>query len=418
MTQQVISYYPVQNSTEITFQNVTIPQPWGFTSNSSEIQPSMINAVKSGLSGSPSNCWPPSTPLGQPYDSLAVCASCTNITKDLRPLCPEEGLHGYILPSIGLDFRNGDYLRMSASGTLKDPRLQIVNASYIVRTPDNQELQAGECALYWCLKPYPIRVDDNSTSIETQSRWNYSSNKGLEIYNIVPAHADQNLFWVDVLSSEGISNWMSKQLTGGYRDEKGLELTQRQLRGKVDRTRGSHDDSKQCVPNSYKVPDTTSDTMMARQLFGNSLSRSIEKNFHDIAAALTDEIQSSPRPDEPTTFIGKAQAVRTSQKTTRTNLVIHVQWAWLALPIDLVVLALIFQIVTMVRTSRRETAIWKSSTLALFFHGRGVREGVHSTGGAGMDDIAVMEDLAGRMKVRLENNGRDWCLTEERRRVV
>lgn len=35
-----------------------------------------------------------------------------------------------------------------------------------------------------------------------------------------------------------------------------------------------------------------------------------------------------------------------------------------------------------------------------------------------MDDIAVMEDLAGRMKVRLENNGRDWCLTEERRRVV
>ncbi|MCJ1262181.1 hypothetical protein MMC22_002051 [Lobaria immixta] len=397
MAQQIISYYPVQVSTNITSQDVTIPQSWGFTSNSSEIQPSMINAVKSGLSGSSSNCWPPSTPSGQPYESLAVCASCT---KDPRPQCPEVRMSA-LLPPV----------------TLKDRRVQIVNASYIVRTPDNQELQAGECALYWCLKNYSIGVDGNSTSIETQSQSSNSSNKGLKVYNIVSAHADRKTFWVDVLSSERISKWMSEQLTGGYPDEKGLEHTQPQLRDKVDRTRGSHDDSEQCPrkPDSNKVPNTASYIIMA---LGNSSSRSIEKFFYDIAAALTDEIQSSPRPDEPTTFIGKAQAVRTSQTTIGTNLIIHVQWAWLALPIDLVVLALIFQIITMVRTSRRKTAIWKSSTLALFFHGRGVRGGVRSTGGAGMDDIAVMEDLAGRMKVRLENDGRDWCLTEERRRVV
>lgn len=396
MTQQVISYYPVHLPTQNTFQNVTIPQQWGFTSNSSEIQPSIKSAINSSLSSSSSNSWPPSTPSGLTYQSLAVCASCTNKT-----MCTEEGL----------DSQKEDYLRMKAwlpRGPSKDPHLPIINTFYIVSRPDNQEPQAGECALYWCLKTYPIRVDDNSTLIVIQSPSYNRSNNGSDVYNIGPANADQKPFWVDVSSSKQISDWMSRQLTGGYGDEKGPEHTRPQPRGK---------DSEHCGwnPDLKNVPNTASDAIVA---LGNSSSGSIENKFCDIAAALTDQIQSSPRPDEPTTFIGKAKVVRTSQTTITTNLVIHVQWAWLALPIHLVVLALIFQIITMVRTSRRKTAIWKSSTLALFFHGRGVREGVHSTGGAGMDDMAVMEDLAGRMKVRLENDGRDWCLTEERRRVV
>lgn len=421
MNQQVISYHQVhhqaQFSTLVISPNTTLPPPppppqsWGFTSNSSKIQPwmQMQGAVYSGLFSNSSNDFSSNrsseNSSGQTYQSLAVCHQCSDLTSHLtkrngnKSCLPDD----HCINKADFKFRTRD----PGNGG-------IVNSAFIIKEPCDSERRAGECILYWCLRKY-----DNSNSPVGQppsyndsvSISNYSGDKN--IYNMIPADAPQNRFWVDVQSSIHISDWMSKTLSGCAQYQNSPPCPK-------DKDSDGHSNKNLCDSLEHYL-DSRWNPIIAASL-GNSssvpTSVRIDEKFKSIAQAMTDQIQSTPRSNEPMTSISPAQAVTTSQTTIPTDLIMNVQWAWLTLPIALLALAFIFQITTMVRTSRRKTALWKSSTLALFFHGRGVQEGVQSVGGVIMDDIAGMKDVAGRMKVRLENTGRCWRVTEERRRVV
>lgn len=368
----------------------------------------MKGAVFSGLFGYSSNVMSPTSSseeiIGQQYESLAVCAICTNLTKDpFTDWNPKKSCLGN-----GLDFKISASV---PSVSLKGHGLGIINASYKL-----EGHKAKECTLYWCLKTYATRVEDNTIiEIQPSPSYNKSLSRNKEIYNMMPADTRQEPFWVDVQSSQRISAWMKTLLTEDYPGKKCPELTRCRSRGRGHVDCSMDPCSEDALDYSKKYSNAASDALIA---LGNSSSGSITDKISSVAQALTDQIQSAPKPNEPMKFIGKAQAFSTFRETIETHLVVHVQWAWLALPIDLVVLALIFQIFAMVRTSRRKTALWKSSTLALFFHGRGVQEEVHMAEGAGIDDIVGMEEMAGRMKVRLEDTGRDWRLVEERRGSV
>lgn len=371
----------------------------------------MKGAVYSGLFGNSSNALAFASPTENytwQYQSLAVCASCTDLTKSLDPT-KHPGEHG--LPN-GLHLQKGDYLIIKSLCS-KDLGSQIVNTSYIVNGPGDQGPHAAECAIYWCLKTYGIRADDKSTLVEIQSpRQNISAPQlslNNTVYHLMPANTSGKPFSVDVQSSKRISEWM---LSTKYRDEKSCAHAKDQPKSKDSAHKSyccSEDDS-----FTYLNTDFNSSWNPISALVQPSTG-SIEQKFDSIAAAMTDQIQSAPKPNQPMTFIGKAQVSTSQTNAADIVLIVHVQWAWLTLPSVLLILALILQIVTMMRTSRRKTPLWKSSALPLFFHGRAVQEGMNSTRG---DDLAGMEDLAGRMKVRLENTGRCWRLTEEKRRMV
>lgn len=424
MNQQVISYHQVELpqvefSTPAISPNGTPPAPppsppppsWGFNSTSDKVQPWIKGAVYSGLFSNPgegfSSYSSSESSSGQTYQSLAVCHFCSPTrnftTKDCGPNQRME---------------NADF----ALKTQRPDKGIIVNASFIIQDPCNLESRAGECVLYWCLRTY-----NNSNSQEEWSPSHSESasishfNDSGKVYYMKPNDTRQKPFWVDVHSSCQISGWMSNLLTGSgqYQNLPSCPKSPK---------KSGHSNPKQC-DNLFTDSDLKRNPTIAYS-FGNSSSVPIENKsdfienkFEFIAKAMTHQIQSTPNSTEPTTSSSPAQAVTTSQttihqRTIKKDLIMNVQWAWLTLPIALLALAFIFQITTMVRTSRRKTALWKSSTLVLFFHGRGVQEGVHSAGGVITDDIAGMEDVARRMKVRLENTGRCWRLTEERRRVV
>ncbi|MCJ1428148.1 hypothetical protein MMC29_006056 [Sticta canariensis] len=320
----------------------------------------------------------------------------------------------------GLCFRGDDFLRIDANLLpLEVP--EIVKASYIVN--DGDTIHAGECALSWCLRTFPICVYENSTLNITY--YIQPSDQYSDKYTLMPTNTSTSRFYVDVQSSNKISSGTKSLLTGRIRDENSRA-----------RYRGSWKGYPDSLNVRSKSPCPDSKSSDAISALGNSSSGTIEDKFHYIAAAMTEQIQSTCRLNEPTTFMGNGQAISNSSQTPTVNgiqqrktgechPIIHVQWVWLALPTSLVVLALILQIVTMVRTSRRDTPVWKSSTLALVFHGQGeVQEGVvhhlASAGGSGiLDDIAGMEDVAAGIKVRLEYTGRGgWCLRQERPRLV
>jgi len=118
--------------------------------------------------------------------------------------------------------------------------------------------------------------------------------------------------------------------------------------------------------------------------------------FDKLATAMTTYIRSSGLPGSTNNVEGIAH---------RLEPYVHVQWAWIALPGALVLLSIVFLGATMAQNESKRALAWKSSSLALLFHGlEGVRDGT----GQG---LGQMREVAKRTKVVLQrgDNG-EWKL--------
>ncbi|OCL11352.1 hypothetical protein AOQ84DRAFT_386904 [Glonium stellatum] len=80
----------------------------------------------------------------------------------------------------------------------------------------------------------------------------------------------------------------------------------------------------------------------------------------------------------------------------------HVTWYWLILPVFVILGAFIFLLVAILETSRNEAKLWKSSSLALLFHGL-----EHTTATSGLNELEEMEQEADNMRVRLRMTEKD-----------
>jgi hypothetical protein len=84
---------------------------------------------------------------------------------------------------------------------------------------------------------------------------------------------------------------------------------------------------------------------------------SFSEAVKNAALALTDYIQTS----------SQSEPVFGHRSVTETY--VRVRWAWLVLPIVLTALSLAFLLMTIWTTHRSDTKVWKSSSLALLYHG-------------------------------------------------
>lgn len=90
---------------------------------------------------------------------------------------------------------------------------------------------------------------------------------------------------------------------------------------------------------------------------------------------------------------------------------VGVQWAWLSLPASLLGLSIAFLFATIVQTSaHRSNTTWKSSSLALVFHGLGNETKEKYRFLEGIDE---MNDTARSMQAKLSNTDAGWTFTEE-----
>jgi hypothetical protein len=90
---------------------------------------------------------------------------------------------------------------------------------------------------------------------------------------------------------------------------------------------------------------------------------------------------------------------------SREETYVHVEWPWITLPTALVGMSILFLGGTMMKNESKHALAWKSSSLALLFHGL---EGVRKNTGAGMGQ---MREVARKTRVVLtrEYNG-EWKL--------
>lgn len=125
--------------------------------------------------------------------------------------------------------------------------------------------------------------------------------------------------------------------------------------------------------------------------YGNVTFDRVDKIFHNISDSMTSFIRQS----KILNWSNPAEGV-----TMRDQVCLSVRWPWLALPAVLVLLTVIFLVAMIVdtRPTGNRAPIWKSSPLALLFHGFELPK-KHPA--VPIDELDEMEDLAKGIVVRL-----------------
>ena len=96
--------------------------------------------------------------------------------------------------------------------------------------------------------------------------------------------------------------------------------------------------------------------VVAKMLYQVNAGDNVTSTFDKIATALTNVVRQGPN---TTSITGQAQVL---------DVYIRVRWAWLSLPLMLVVFGVSFLAISIMSSSRPGRHVWKSSTLATIFH--------------------------------------------------
>jgi hypothetical protein len=92
---------------------------------------------------------------------------------------------------------------------------------------------------------------------------------------------------------------------------------------------------------------------------------------------------------------------------------VSVRWAWLAMPLSLILFVTMFLVATIVKTSRSRIGVWKSSPLALLFHGNfdGGKEHERIGARVSVNTADAMQQASAGMNARLLGSGDNGEIT-------
>ena len=127
-------------------------------------------------------------------------------------------------------------------------------------------------------------------------------------------------------------------------------------------------------------------------------SSNISMTMDNIATAMTNH------------FRGSSNITVTGQ-TGHTESYVHVNWLWITLPAVLVIMGTIFLMLAMFETKKLGARVWKTSELALLFHGLEEKSGQELNK---LLESSEMENMASKTKVKVaKTSGGRWILRRE-----
>ncbi|KAI0833936.1 hypothetical protein F5Y06DRAFT_290143 [Hypoxylon sp. FL0890] len=138
--------------------------------------------------------------------------------------------------------------------------------------------------------------------------------------------------------------------------------------------------------------------------------KDVDKRFGNVADSLTKFVRENGNPN---------RSVYATGQVLRYETCLNVQWSWIAMPVSLATLTLVFFILTIITTERHHLPIWKSNPLAFVFHGPG-SAGLLSTGKlcAEQDQTVIlnttqgMESVSKGIVIKLDDVDGETRLTE------
>ncbi|KAG8530357.1 uncharacterized protein KY384_004859 [Bacidia gigantensis] len=249
------------------------------------------------------------------------------------------------------------------------------SALYSKPIDDSYDAQAWECALYYCVNEYSASVNNGDFFQTIEKAWrNDSASLSQEedlIYrppkSFINITANSSEFHVGHLAAKALNSFLTSAFTGSG----GIE----------DPDAGSYFSS-DVIHAFYETDD-------------------LPTRIDNLAISMSNNIrQQNNSGSQP--FQGKAMKGQTH---------LQVRWAWLAYPAVLLAITLVYLTCVMIQTRRGRILVWKSSSLALLFHGQQLHLGGNDSLPA--DTLSAMGKKASDMQIGLSQNddGR-WRLVQ------
>lgn len=327
------------------------------------------------------------------YSSIGVCSKCDDIT-DLIELSSTSYdttalEYSWSLPNgqeLKNAFQEGHFMVSNSTSAYRDKTtLQGIGASFANLSmlslvgrnctigssvadstcPDSWlTAWAGECAMYFCVKSYSASIAAGVLTEDVVST--YINNNSLDItqesyvmvpdtclidgqsYNISEYATTQNHTndprYV-ALSDNGTLFWLWSACV--YQVDTTAVISMLDYFGTAF---DGFTDGDDLIRVSYSA-----DIMQVLYASGNASLQTLDSTFTQLANTMTNNMRLNG--------YGDLAVGLTWQTTTY----IHVEYGWLSLPAALVGLSILFLVATMIRS--RKLAVWKSSALAVVYHG-------------------------------------------------
>ena len=438
-TQQVASYQVEELASS---QNSTLPVRFYFPDDLNE---SFKGAAIAGLFGSGQTTFNPHCPSGNctwaPYQSLALCSQCVDVTSLIKrtPLGCERYDDGYSADDYITDgyrhinyssclssLPNGLSLKGNGSqisGTLPPMMLDrvgyaIVNFSLLDITDSPW---AAECSLYWCVNTYTATVNNGRFAETLESSW-YNATSTLPLASMPSENVLDNS--VD-FKPDVIKLYNTTPPTGGAKSQPNLNLSVDEMdfqpNGILEREDFLVSSTPQILnwlgwllsgnATSVDIPSTVVMGLFHYGHGGHSLPDNstvsiagVQDTFDQLAQSLSTWTRTSRQGSTFDLTMGQAVGVTWTNGT-----ILKVRWAWLALPCALLAGTLVFLGFTIMVTRKQQMGIWKSSSLALLFHGLEERSAEVTED---LGHVVGMEEKSERTWVRLVDEGEGARLVE------
>lgn len=312
------------------------------------------------------------------FSSLAVCSKCESITSLVEKACDDTGCYMLSLPNGPTLSGLGGQINASVtniSSSLNAIQASVFKFSSLIskRIKDPDAAFAIECAMWYCVQTYTASVKDAIISQKVLASWRNDSatlTKSSDLlYNVsafnLNTATDSTMFRVSHLAAEALNSFMSRTFTGS---------------GRINNTGSAFSsDTMQALYNT--------DNYSAR--IGNlaiSMSNNIRQQNDSVAS-----------PSQGTAWKGETY--------------VHVRWVWLSFPMIVAALALLFLGGSIYETSHRDILVWKSSNLALLFHGQDLE--LKDPPMIHVNKASQMTQMAQEIKLHLtQTQNEDWKLVQ------
>ncbi|KAL6159985.1 hypothetical protein ACJBU6_02396 [Exserohilum turcicum] len=308
----------------------------------------------------------------EPFESLAVCHECTDISNLITRYCPPElGLSpnistcGWQVPQGALLNTSSDVFSMtsfipSAYGDMPYStmiRLVFIGTESYDR-PDVVNPWAKQCTLQACVNTISAAVingthQENIThSVTNTTVLDMSSPDPNADYGVyIHGESDDTAYLLGMGAMLSIRGWFSAIFTNGSA-----------TRTTSDFTRSVTD------PDRAVVVNLTVGISSGETFFDTDILTAFYWNYYEYADGLN-MLMSDLAVSMTTAFRGFMGAVPTMGKSITVESYVHVRWGFSVLPIAAVLATLVFLITAMTMTHTSETQAWKSSALVSLFHG-------------------------------------------------
>jgi Protein of unknown function (DUF3176) len=351
------------------------------------------------------------------FDSLAMSSKCLNVTDQTTPVnhtssvnhnVNQPGLHvrnfTYNLPGnytmkvtayyADNDLTKGIAMKSDAGmpesmarsqlgipnpvtslGLLQFPEFDAegYDGDYLTQTP-----QAWQCALYFSLNTYNVSVTNGNSSINITDSWHEDPSAPKNPVEWAPQDESDCTMTYTRLANSGVRGGNSTFLIPGGTVAGLAQYLNHTLSGShLSRTAevGTFDDPEAWPNDVMAALNTTVDIADIMDGLATSMTTYIR------------ELDNGGIDDEP--FQQGATLI--------TETYVHLRWAWIALPLALVLSSAVLLSVTIAKASRDKLPIWKTSALAALFHGLEAENnaaGGMLSRGVGVSSVAQMDAVA------------------------